>query len=96
MTKPKDEDFVTAQRQEIVRIAISLGVPEQVAGLIGAEWDQRTRRAWGRCDAYIAAKPNTDEIRQQAAQAARITGRVTETAGQYGISRSTMYRLLKK
>lgn len=93
----KEDDFVTIQRNEIVRIAVSLGVPEHVAGMIGAKWDQRTRLEWGRCEAYVAAKPREKEqVKRQAAEEARRSGRVTETASRYGISRATMYRLLKK
>lgn len=93
----KEDDFVTAQRAEIVRIAVSLGVSEQVASLIGAEWDQRTRREWGRCEPYVAAKPHEKEqVKRQAAEEARRSGKVVETADRYGISRATMYRLLKK
>jgi transposase-like protein len=46
---------------------------------------------------YIAARsPLMDEVKQQAVAEAIHSGKVAAAADRHGISRATMYRLLKK
>ena len=59
--------------------------------------DGAARRYWGRSDVYVPAKPpSKEEAKQRAVEEARRSGRVVESASRHGISRSSMYRLLKK
>ncbi len=93
----KEEDFVRDRRTSIERIAVSLGISPEVAAMIGAEWDADTRREWSRCRPYIAARSSDKEqAKQQAVAEVNRSGRVVEAAERNGISRATMYRLLKK
>jgi transcriptional regulator of acetoin/glycerol metabolism len=90
------DDFVSDCRATIERIAIRLGVSPQVAAMIAAEWDAHTRRDWGRCEPYIAARsPLQQEVKIAAIAEVRRTGKVAEAANRHGISRATMYRLIK-
>ncbi len=55
------------------------------------------RQHWARSDAYIAARdPDQEEARSRAVAEASRSGRVVEAATRHGISRATMYRLMKK
>jgi transcriptional regulator of acetoin/glycerol metabolism len=93
----KEEDFVTDCRVSIERIAIKLGVSGDVAALIAAEWDAVTRSEWACCQPYIATrKTEFQDAKRRAVDEASRSGRVAEAAERHGISRATMYRLLKK
>lgn len=90
-----DDDFVSASCRRIEEIAVQLGVSPEVATLIGAEWDSRTRREEGGCEVYIAKRQPIPAARKQIAlDDVRRTGRVAEAADLHGISRATMYRLI--
>lgn len=89
------DDFVSMQRAELERIAVKLGVPPRLAAMIGAEWDVRTRRDWGRCEPYIAVRaPISTETKAMAIAEVRRTGKVDEAATRWGVPRSSLYRLM--
>lgn len=59
--------------------------------------DSKIRQEWGKSKHYVpATAPGVEEAKQKALEELRRTGRVAETASKHGISRATMYRLLKK
>lgn len=60
--------------------------------------ENRARHEYGgEVQRYIAKNPPpNEEARQAAVQEARRSGRVREAAEKHGISRATIYRLLKK
>lgn len=92
-----DDDFVSASCRRIEEIAVRLGVSPEVATLIGAEWDSRTRREEGGCEVYIAKTgPAVEAKKRRALEEVQRTGRVAEAADGNGISRRTLYRLLKR
>lgn len=92
-----EEDFVAASCKRIEEIAVRLGISRDVAQMIGAEWDTRTRREDGGCEVYIAKTgPDAEARKRRAIEEVQRTGRVAESADNNGISRRTLYRLLNR
>lgn len=59
--------------------------------------DEPVRMHWGRSEAYVPARrPDREIAKQRAIAEASRSGKVVEAATRHGISRATMYRLLKK
>lgn len=98
--KNHDEaDFMTAQRQEVERICVSLGISPETAALVGSQWETGTRREWRGERPYIAAT-DPDQARQKrraAVQAFCVEGKpVKEVVETSGVSRATLYRALAR
>lgn len=76
------------------------GIEQRIADSLAEQIRQQdapARRYWARSEPYVPAKPPQKEVaKQRAVEEARRSGRVMESASRYGISRSSMYRLLKK
>jgi len=72
-----------------------MGISQQTAAMIGAEWERRTRRQWKGCEPYIAIRPLREELKLQATTEAMRNGRVAVTAKKYGVSRSTLHRWIR-
>ncbi len=59
--------------------------------------DAPVRQHWARSDAYVPARsPAHEERKRKAIAEACRTGNVSDAASRHGVSRSTIYRLLKK
>lgn len=94
------------ERPEFVQMLVELarggggGVEQRIADTLAEQirsQDNAARRYWGRSDVYVPAKaPSKEEAKQRAIEEARRSGRVAEAGGRHGISRSAMYRMLKR
>lgn len=100
----KDHDIVTdiLSRVEIaVRVwaqdhGVSAALIEAMVVEVRAQ-DRPIRKDWARCEPYIAARcPGMEDAKRRAIDEASKSGKIAEAASRNGISRATMYRLLKK
>lgn len=72
------------------------GIADELAAQIRAQ-DTPVRQYWGKTEPYVAARPpSRAEARQRAVEEASRSGKVAEAGRRHGISRATMYRLLKR
>jgi transcriptional regulator of acetoin/glycerol metabolism len=95
--KNGEEDFVESLRRRVEKVCLDMGVAPQIAASIAAEVDIRTRREDGTCEVYIPKNgPVREEKKRAALDEVSKTGNVAAAADRYGISRMTVYRLLKK
>lgn len=78
----------------------SMGFEEQVIDVICQQiraQERPARRYWGGANPYVAVQPrDKHEAKQRALEEAQRTGRIAEAADRHGISRATMYRMLKR
>lgn len=59
--------------------------------------ERPARAYWRGADPYVAIRPRkAPDEKQRALEEAKRTGRVAEVADRHGISRATMYRMLKR
>ena len=59
--------------------------------------DGNIRRDWGKNEPYVAARsPEKEAAKRRALEEVRRSGNVAEASSKHGISRATMYRLLKR
>lgn len=76
------------------------GIEQRIADSLAEQIRQQdapARRYWARSEPYVPARsPLKEEAKQRAIEEARRSGRVAEAAGRHGISRSAMYRMLKR
>lgn len=103
MTKEKDIVTDILDRVEAaVRIYLQhdQGFEQSLVDAISAQiraQDGAVRQHWGRSEAYVAARaPGREEAKRQALEEANRSGKPIEAATRWGISRATMYRLLKR
>lgn len=79
---------------ELIRMA------RDVVALSDAEarkLEERIRERWGGAElGYIGRRSRNPEAVKAAVADARSSGRVSEAASRHGVSRQTLYRLLKK
>lgn len=94
--KAGDESFVIVLQQRVETTCIALGISPEVARLVASEVTVSTQRAYGGDDVYIAKPIIPSERKQRALEDVGRTGNVAEAAARNGISRRTMYRLLKR
>lgn len=100
----KDRDIVAdilARVETAVRVwALDHGVNPAMIDALVVEvraQDKPIRKDWARCEPYIAARgPGIDDAKRRAIEEAGKSGKIAEAASRNGISRATMYRLLKK
>jgi transcriptional regulator of acetoin/glycerol metabolism len=94
--KREGDDFVTEVRIVVEQICLKLHISPEVAAMVAAEWDRTIRRDY-HGPAYIAkTKPPTAKQKQLAIEYANKTGKPLEASSKFGISRTHMYRMLKK
>lgn len=102
MTKDKDliADCLSRVIQIVRAYGQSQGFEEATIDAIAQQiqtQDASLRREYGGCEPYIPARsPDREAATQKAIDEASRSGRVRETAEKHGISRSTLYRLLKR
>jgi transcriptional regulator of acetoin/glycerol metabolism len=69
---------------------------DAIAGQIRAK-ETKIRKDWGGSEPYVAARPaGIAEAKRRALEDAQKTGKVSDAASRHGISRATVYRLLRK
>lgn len=92
------------ERPEFAQMLVELsrsggGLEQRVADRLAEQirnQDGAARQHWGRCDVYVPAKsPVKDDAKRRALEEARRSGRVEAAGSRHGISRSSMYRLLR-
>lgn len=55
------------------------------------------RKHWGGTEPYVAARSRErEQAKQKALEEVRRSGNVAEASSRYGVSRATMYRLMRK
>lgn len=94
--KDSDENFVASLRLRVENTCVSLGISREVARMVAAEVVVGTQREYGGCEPYIPKpRQEAEERKRRALAEARTTGRVAPAAKNHGLSRATIYRLLK-
>lgn len=101
----KNKDIVTDILERIEQVARDylandLGFEQSAVDALTQQiraQDRKIRKDWGKTEPYVAAKaPEKEEAKRLALADVQKSGNVAEASSRHGISRATMYRLLKK
>ena len=89
-----DKDLVVFILEQVLELSRRAGgsFDESMA----LEIERQVRQEYGGDEVYIQRTPMRERNKKAALDGAKKTGRPLEAARRYGVSQSTMYRLLKK